>query len=117
MTTLLGILYVLAGSAKFHPGSPWPEMFRGWGYPAGSHVIVGALEVAGGILLLVPRTARYAAYLLATIMTGAAATHIVHGPALNVGVTAGLAVVTLLLSHFHRGRQPGASREKSASGA
>ncbi len=105
-TVLLGVFFVFVGIPKFLPDQPWARMFQDWGYPQGSHLPIGGLEVLGGVLLLVPRTTRYAAYLLALIMVGAAVTHVIHGPAFSVAFTLGLAVVAMLLSWFHRPSRP-----------
>jgi uncharacterized membrane protein YphA (DoxX/SURF4 family) len=63
--------------AKF--GDPsWARSFARWGYPAGFYMVIGVLETAGGVCLLVPRFASYAALLLGVIMIAASATHFVH---------------------------------------
>jgi uncharacterized membrane protein YphA (DoxX/SURF4 family) len=105
-TVLLGVFFVFVGIPKFLPDQPWARMFQDWGYPPGSHLLIGGLEVLGGVLLLVPRTTRYASYLLAMIMVGATVTHLIHGPLFNVAFTLGLAMVVLLLSRFHRPSRP-----------
>ena len=101
-TVLLGVFFVFVGTPKFLPNQPWARMFQDWGYPPGSHLLIGGLEVLGGVLLLVPRTTRYASYLLAMIMMGATVTHLIHDEMFNVTFTLGLALVVLLLSWFHR---------------
>ncbi len=101
-TVLLGVFFVFVGIPKFLPNQPWERMFQDWGYPHGSHLLIGGLEVLGGVLLLVPRTTRYASYLLAMIMVGATVTHLIHGEMFSVTFTVGLAVVVMLLAWFHR---------------
>ena len=78
-TVLLGALFVLQGIMKLQPGSPWPAMFEGWGYPAGFYFFVGVVELLAGLLLFVPRFAGYAAAVLGVVMVGAFATHLLHG--------------------------------------
>jgi uncharacterized membrane protein YphA (DoxX/SURF4 family) len=51
--------------------------FAPWGFPNWFRVFVGVIEVASGLLLLVPRTAVYAAIALAVIRLGAMGTHII----------------------------------------
>jgi len=46
--------------------------------------LIGAVEVLGGILLLIPRLAIYAVAMLVIVMLGAAYTHIVNGEGLAV---------------------------------
>ena len=74
---LAAAAFVAIGLAKF--GSPaWAIKFERWGYPDGFYMVIGALEIAGGVLLLVPRVSSYAAALLGAILIGAAATHALH---------------------------------------
>jgi uncharacterized membrane protein YphA (DoxX/SURF4 family) len=54
-------------------------MFRTWGYPDGFYLVIGAVEVIGGIALLIPRLASYSAIMLAIVMIGAAATQVLRG--------------------------------------
>ena len=42
-----------------------------WGYPAWFRTFIGVAEIGGGLLLVLPRTAPYAAAALITIMLGA----------------------------------------------
>jgi putative oxidoreductase len=75
---LCGALFVLIGTVKFADPT-WARNFERWGYPSGSHLIVGAIEAAAGLGLLIPRLTPYAAGVLMIVMTGAAATHVLHG--------------------------------------
>lgn len=73
----LALMFLFAGGAKF--ASPaWPRMFARWGYPDHFYIVIGAVEVAAGLALLVPRAAAPAALVLIVIMIGAGLTHIVH---------------------------------------
>jgi putative oxidoreductase len=75
---LLAAAFVSIGLGKF--GNPfWERAFARWGYPPGSHLIVGGLEFLGGVLMLVPRLTSYAALFVAMIMVGAIATHALAG--------------------------------------
>jgi putative oxidoreductase len=74
----LALLFLRAGWTKFT--SPlWPRMFARWGYPDDFYLVIGTLEVAGALALLVPRTAAPAAVMLIVIMIGAGVTHALHG--------------------------------------
>jgi len=80
---LAAAAFVAIGIAKF--ASPvWARNFARWGYPDGFYLVIGALEVGGAILLLVPKLSSYAAALLGAIMVGAAATHAIHNEAVRV---------------------------------
>ena len=75
---LLGVLFVVLGAAKF--GDPsWVRRFAEWGYPAGFYMVAGVLEIAGGLMVLVPRVAPYGSLVIMTVMIGAALTHLTHG--------------------------------------
>jgi uncharacterized membrane protein YphA (DoxX/SURF4 family) len=78
LQVLGAVVFVLIGVAKFGDGS-WARSFARWGYPDGFYMVIGALEVLGGLALLAPRVASYGAALLGAIMIGAAATHWLHG--------------------------------------
>jgi putative oxidoreductase len=96
----LSVVFLAAGATKF--GSPrWEMRFTAWGYPDWFRVVVGLLEVVCAILLLVPRTRRWAALVLTTLMLGAAGTHVLHGEAPRIVVNimlAGLLVAVLALA-------------------
>ena len=93
---LAAAAFVAIGLAKF--GSPeWAIKFERWGYPDGFYMVIGALEIAAGVLLLVPRLSSYAAVVLGAIMIGAAATHALHNEAARVAPPLmWLAVMTLI---------------------
>ena len=67
-----------AGIAKFIPATRWQGFFVNWGYPAWFALVVGAAEVGGAILVLIPRFAFYGATFLAGIMIAAAITLELH---------------------------------------
>ena len=78
ISALLAVVMVGPGVQKFT--SPmWERMFRTWGYPDGFYLVIGAIEVLGGIGLLIPRTASYCAASLSVVMIGAAITQIALG--------------------------------------
>ena len=79
LSAFLVLVFVNAGYPKFSDSSRWTEAFAAWGYPVWFRVFVGAVEVLGAALLLVPRTAIYAAAALSVIMLGGMGTHIFHG--------------------------------------
>ena len=77
VTLLAAAVMVGPGIQKFN-GPTWQRMFRVWGYPEHFYLVIGAIEVLGGIGLLVPRLASACAVVLMIVMTGAAATHVLH---------------------------------------
>ena len=75
---LAAAAFVAIGIGKFADPN-WARKFERWGYPDGFYLVVGLLELAGGVLLLVPKLSSYAAGLLGAVMIGALATHWLHG--------------------------------------
>ncbi len=67
----LARMYVEMGWVKFDPNGFWTKAFERWGYPVWMRWTVGAIEVTGGIMLLIPWVASYGAIAVAVIMTGA----------------------------------------------
>jgi uncharacterized membrane protein YphA (DoxX/SURF4 family) len=63
-------LYVRMGWVKFDTEGFWTAAFRRWGYPTWLRELVGAIEVAGGALLLIPWVASYAAVAVGVVMVG-----------------------------------------------
>ena len=67
----LAHMYVRMGWIKFDPNGFWTPAFERWGYPVWLRWLVGGIEVAGGLLLLMPWVASYAASTLGLVMVGA----------------------------------------------
>jgi putative oxidoreductase len=79
---LAAFAFVRIGFAKF--GNPfWITAFARGGYSDGFRVLIGVLEMAGGILLAIPQTTVYAAALIDVILIGAAATLLLNGQPLQ----------------------------------
>jgi len=64
------------GWVKFDPNGFWTAAFTRWGYPVWLRWLVGAIEVVGGILLVVPWVASYAALSVSVVMLGALVTRL-----------------------------------------
>lgn len=77
-TLVASALFLMAGTQKLAASPPHPTSFIGWGYPLWFMFLVGAVETAGAVLLLVPRLASFGAALISAVMLGAIVTHIVH---------------------------------------
>lgn len=84
LTLLLAVVMIGPGSDKF-TGPTWERMFRTWGYPDSFYLLIGAVEVVGGIGLLIPKVASASALVLAVVMAGAAATQILRGGRNGIG--------------------------------
>jgi uncharacterized membrane protein YphA (DoxX/SURF4 family) len=104
---LLAVVMVGPGVQKFT--SPvWERMFRAWGYPDGFYLVIGAIEVIGGVGLLIPRVAAYSAAMLSVVMIGAAITQISQGGRSGVGEI----VFAVLLAVIAFARRPTFARSK-----
>jgi putative oxidoreductase len=84
ITLLVVAGFLRAGIAKFSDTSGWARAFVHWGFPVWFRVLVGVMEVAGAVLLLIPRTAIHGAALIIVVMLGGVGTHLVHGEARHV---------------------------------
>jgi putative oxidoreductase len=105
---LAAAAFVAIGLAKF--ATPvWARNFARWGYPDGFYLVIGALEIGGAILLLVPKLSSYGSVLLGAMMIGAAATHALHHETARVSSPLmWLAVVMLIgLARRRRAWRPG----------
>ena len=95
VSVLLAAMFLMSGGMKLINPAQASGMFVNYGYPAWFALVIGAVEVVGGLLLLVPRVAFYAAGALAVVMAGAAFTHLkTAGEAPRAAVP----IVLLLLS-------------------
>jgi putative oxidoreductase len=75
----LAFVFVRQGYAKFFSTSGWARAFRLWHFPDGFRILVGVVEVAAGLIVLIPRLARIGAIMIAVVMLGAMATHVYWG--------------------------------------
>jgi putative oxidoreductase len=75
---LLALIFLGSGGAKLAGLGFEIEAFTRWGYPLWFMYLAGIVEVAGAVLLLVPRLSALAAAGLAAFMLGAIGTHVVH---------------------------------------
>ncbi|HEX9460090.1 MAG TPA: DoxX family protein [Thermoanaerobaculia bacterium] len=70
LVTLLLVWWMCsAGLTKFSAHSDWVRMFRNAGFPDWFRIFIGVIEVAAAVIL-VPRTAAYAALTIIVIMIG-----------------------------------------------
>ena len=102
LTLAVAVVMVGPGSQKF-TSPTWERMFRTWGYPDHFYLVIGAIEVVGGLGLLVPRLASASAIVLAVVMFGAAVTQLTVGGRNGVGEL----VFMTLLSLIAYARWPG----------
>jgi putative oxidoreductase len=72
-----GLAFLAAGGAKLAGAEQMVAMFNKIGVGQWLRYLTGLLEVVGGIGLLIPRVAFYAAAMLVLVMVGAVFTHLV----------------------------------------
>ena len=104
ISVLLAGLYLFGGIPKVGGDANAVEGFRAWGFSDAFRIFIGLAEIAGGIGLLIPPLATWAALGLSLVMVGAAYTHFVHTPpvqALPAIVCLGL---LLFIAHARRGQ-------------
>lgn len=96
---LLAASFIAGFVTKFMPGEtffgpPYSVKFVDWGYPSWFRFVVGAGELVGGIMLLLPRYRFAGCLLLGVILEGAIVTHVVNDNPIGESIAA---PVTLLL--------------------
>ena len=81
----VGLVYVGIGCEKVFPSrdSYWVKMFAEIGFGLWFMYLTGTIQIIGGLLMILPRTALFGAALLACTMIGAILTHLFL---LNTGV-------------------------------
>lgn len=78
VSALVTVSIGVAGVGKLTGAGHWHDLFLEWGYPGWFVPIVGVFEVVGAVMLVIPRTARYGAALLAIVMASALITLLTH---------------------------------------
>jgi uncharacterized membrane protein YphA (DoxX/SURF4 family) len=78
INALLSAIFLASGAAKLASLEFEVTAFERWGYPMAFMFLIGALEVAGGVGLLLRRWSALAAAALTPLMWGAMGTHLIH---------------------------------------
>lgn len=89
---LLGFFFIMAGGKKLLGQEAQIDSFFQWGYPLWFLYLVGAIELVGGICLLIPQVRFFAVLVLSVTMVGAFITH------LRVGEMEAIPVPLVLLT-------------------
>lgn len=103
------LAWVLAASffagfvTKFMPGEtffgpPYSVKFVEWGYPSWFRLVVGAGELIGGILLLIPRYRFVGCLLLVVILEGAIVTHVINDDPIRESIAAPVTLLLVLIA-------------------
>lgn len=92
----VALAFVLFGVDKFPsgPDAPWVKFFDQVGVGQWFRYFTGIVEIAGAVLVLIPRSARLGLAILAITMLTASFIHVfvIHQPG-NVNITGGLFVL------------------------
>lgn len=103
VSILLAAMFIQAGGSKLFGAQMMIENFARWGLPDWFRPVVGAVEVVGAALLLLPRTRFYGGTVLTGTMVGAVLTHVVSGVDLqNLPVVGILFALTASIAWFQR---------------
>lgn len=76
----LSLVFLLAGLAKIGGAEVMQQTFTRFEYPMWFMLLIGVLETAGSVGLLVPGLVRWAALGLCGIMIGAITSHLAYDP-------------------------------------
>jgi uncharacterized membrane protein YphA (DoxX/SURF4 family) len=118
LQALLALLFLLMGSQKLMGEAETAANFARWGYPGFMLYLIGFLEVAGGIGLLVPKLSGLAAAGLVGLMIGAIFTHLSHSEYSMAPVPVVVGIIAAVIAYF---RNPlallrhGTNQEKASS--
>ena len=98
----LGVVMIGHGGVTFAGPPLVRENFARWGYPAGFHLVTGALEVVVGLLLLIPVTSRVGAIGSAMLVLAAVAMQIRSGDWGNLPLAVVLMAASAAAIAIHR---------------
>lgn len=99
---LLALAFFVSGLAKLLGLDFEAEAFSRWGYPLWFMYLTGGLELLGAFGLLIYPSSGISALALAGLMTGALATHVLHGEAAMAALALGLWSALLWLAYRRR---------------
>jgi putative oxidoreductase len=100
----VAVVFLSVGAAKFEAAGMWVTLFDQIGFGAWFRYLTGILQVAGALLVLLPRTFPIGIALLACTMAGAVAVWIVRFGAPQNAIIPGVILVALVAIGFHGAR-------------
>jgi uncharacterized membrane protein YphA (DoxX/SURF4 family) len=100
LKVVLAAVFLLVGIQKLLAGTAWVQLFAMAGYPEWFRTVVGAIETAGGVALLIPGLAAYAAIALAVVMFGATFTQLVSGAGWDALASLALLVALVVVARL-----------------
>jgi putative oxidoreductase len=99
LSIVLAFAFLMAGSMKLIGSREMVQLFDQVGVGQWFRYLTGALEVVGGVGVLIPHYSRWAALLLAIVMIGAIITHlaVLHSSPASPCILLGLALAAAYL--------------------
>lgn len=104
VSALMFALFAFASSGKLMSDPRAVEGFHKVGYSDGFRLFIGTCEILGGIGVLIPRLAFWAASGLLLIMIGAMYTHVANDDVANIGGAVVAFVSCAFIAWARRGR-------------
>jgi len=102
LSGVLAASYLFAGVTKLAGMQMHVVAFAHWGYAPWFMYVVGAWEVVGAILLVIPKTSTFAAALMAVNMAGAVYTTAIRVNEPNTAIVPGVLFVLLVIAGYLR---------------
>ena len=102
----LAFVFLMAGVPKLAGAEGHIRHFAHWGYPDWFRLVVGTVETASALMLLVPRLAFFGGIGIMIVMAGATYTHVVRVPeeAARAPLTLGLLTAAAIVAVARRRR-------------
>lgn len=92
------LFFVQSGMQKLAGVEQMTDMFQQLGYPDWGRIVVGLIEIAGAVLLALPRFTAYAAAGLGVLMIGAVVSEIMAGHGFGALLPAQWLIVFVLVA-------------------
>lgn len=108
---VVGLFFMMNGFFKVSGAEQAVTMFRGYGYADWFRVLIGVIELAGGLALMFRKTFFYSAALLAVVLVGAVGTHINHGESAMLPMPIVLIVILATAIFRRRSLQQASARQ------
>ncbi len=97
LSGLLALAFFGAGLSKLTGQAMMVHEFSLFGFPLWFMDVTGGIEIAGAVLVLIPRFASIGAAALVCIMAGALFAHLTHGQAGMIGVPLVLLILAVVV--------------------
>jgi uncharacterized membrane protein YphA (DoxX/SURF4 family) len=110
----VAVVFVSIGRSKFDDSSMWVRLFERIGLGQWFRYLTGVLQIAGGLLVLIPRTFLIGIGVLACTMAGAVIVWLVVFGAVGNAIIPGIVLVALVGVGLHGARLASRTSAKDA---